>query len=187
MLQVKVKVKHVEILGNHLIGREQSRHPFAVILLVTTLWRLPSCFAAILFCADTITRRRCGARSKVADLLHLYNCQLGLGLVTLIMSSVVNPDTNPVGLVTLMKGQRSKVTDLLYLYNCQLGLGLVTLILSSVVNPKTNPLGLVTLMKGQRSNITDLLCLYSCKLGLVTLIPSPCAYCQQTYVGETGH
>ena len=30
------------------------------------------------------------------------NCQLGLGLVTLILSSLVNP----VGLVTLMKGQR---------------------------------------------------------------------------------
>ena len=63
-----------------LIGREQSRHPFAIILLVTALWRLPSRFAssfwdhtvgdhsmeaAILFCADTITRRRCGARLKV--------------------------------------------------------------------------------------------------------------------------
>ena len=36
-----------------------------------------------------------GQRSKVTDLLYLYNCQLGLGLVTLIMSSVVNPDTNP--------------------------------------------------------------------------------------------
>ena len=32
---------------------------------MTSLWRLPSCFAAMLFCADTITRRRCGARSKV--------------------------------------------------------------------------------------------------------------------------
>ena len=51
------------------------------------------------------------------------------------MSSVVNPNTNPVLLVSLMKGQRSKITDLLYLYNCQL----VTLILSSVVNPNTNP------------------------------------------------
>ena len=36
-------------------------------------------------------------RSKVTDLLYLYNCQLGLGLVNLIMSSVVytNPDPNP--------------------------------------------------------------------------------------------
>ena len=65
------------------------------------------------------------------------------------MSSVVDPNTNPVGLVTLTKGQRSKITDLLYLFNCHLGL--VTLILSSVVNPNTNPVGLVTLMKGQRS------------------------------------
>ena len=48
-----------------------------------------------------------GRRSKVTDLLHLYNCQLGLGLVTLILSSVVNPNTNPVGLVTLMNGERS--------------------------------------------------------------------------------
>ena len=109
VLQVKVKFKNVEILGKHSNGREQSRHPFAVILLVTTLWRLPSCFAAILFCADTITRRRCGARSKVKGhrLLYLYNCQLGLGLVTLILSSVMTPITNTVGLVTLMKGQRS--------------------------------------------------------------------------------
>ena len=51
-----------------------------------------------------------GRRSKVPDLLHGYNCQLGLGLVTLIKSSVVNPNTNPVGLVTLMKvkDQRSQ-------------------------------------------------------------------------------
>ena len=62
---LQVKVKKIEILGKHLIGREQSRYPFAIILLVTTLWRLPSCFAAMLFCADMITRRRCGARSKV--------------------------------------------------------------------------------------------------------------------------
>ena len=36
-------------------------------------------------------------RSKVTDLLYLYNCQLRirLGLVTLILSSVVNPNTNP--------------------------------------------------------------------------------------------
>ena len=82
------------------------------------------------------------------------------------MSSVENANTNPVRLVTLMKGQRSKVTDLLYLFNCQLGLGLVTLILSSVVNPNTNPVRLVTLMKGQY--------LYNCQLGLwlLTLILS---------------
>ena len=36
-----------------------------------------------------------GQRSKVTVLLYLYNCQLGLGLVTLIMSSVVNPNTDP--------------------------------------------------------------------------------------------
>ena len=46
--------KKFEIFGKHLIGREHSRHPFAVILLVTALWRLPSCFAAMLFFADTI-------------------------------------------------------------------------------------------------------------------------------------
>ena len=44
-------------------------------------------------------------RSKITDLLYLFNCQLGL--VTLIISCVMNPNTNPVGLVTLMKGQRS--------------------------------------------------------------------------------
>ena len=37
-----------------------------------------------------------GRRSKITDLLYLYDCQLGLGLVTLILSSVVNPNTNPV-------------------------------------------------------------------------------------------
>ena len=80
-----------------LMGREQSRHPFAIILLVTALWRLPSCFATILFCAETITRRRCGARSKIKyhRLLCRYDCQLGLGLVTLILTSVVNPYTYP--------------------------------------------------------------------------------------------
>ena len=41
-------------------GREQSRHPFAVILLVTSLWRLPSCFAAMLFCDDMVTRGATG-------------------------------------------------------------------------------------------------------------------------------
>ena len=34
-------------------------------------------------------------RSKVTDLLYLYNYQLGLELETLIISSVVNPNTNP--------------------------------------------------------------------------------------------
>ena len=42
-----------------LIGREQSRDPFAIVLLVISLWRLPSCFGAMLFCDDTVTRRRC--------------------------------------------------------------------------------------------------------------------------------
>ena len=41
-----------------------------------------------------VTRMK-GQRSKVTDLLYLYNCQLGLGLVALILSSVVNPNTNP--------------------------------------------------------------------------------------------
>ena len=81
---------NVEILEHFLIGREQSRHSFAVILSlggatgqvstvligrepsrdlrrhsssfayhVTSLWRLPSCFAAMLFCDDTVTRRQC--------------------------------------------------------------------------------------------------------------------------------
>ena len=97
---------------------------------------LPCCFALIRLPDGAAGQ---GRRSKVTDLLPLDNCQLGLGLVTLILSSVVNTNTNPVGLVTLMKGQRSKVTYLLYLYNCQLGLGLVTLIISSVVNLDTNP------------------------------------------------
>ena len=71
--------------------------------------------AAILFCCHFVLRwydyqtalRVQGRRSNVTDLLHLYNCQLGLGLVILILSSVVNPNANPVGLVTLIKGQRS--------------------------------------------------------------------------------
>ena len=48
-----------------------------------------------------------GRRSKVTDLLYLFKGQLGLGLVTLILSCIMNPNTYPVGLVTLMKGQRS--------------------------------------------------------------------------------
>ena len=31
-------------MSTALIGRELSRHSFAVILLVISLWRLPSCF-----------------------------------------------------------------------------------------------------------------------------------------------
>ena len=46
-----------------LIGREQSRdlwrHSSSFAYHVTSLWRLPSCFAAMLFRDDTVTRRRC--------------------------------------------------------------------------------------------------------------------------------
>ena len=53
-----------------LIGREQSRDPFAVILFVISLWRLPSCFGAMSFCDDTVTRRRCyESRSNVSTVL----------------------------------------------------------------------------------------------------------------------
>ena len=88
MLQVKVKIKNVEILGKHLIG-EQSRHPFAVILLVTTLWRLPSCFAAMLFCIDTITRRHCGARSKIKGHRPFELIQLSVRVMVSNPNSIV--------------------------------------------------------------------------------------------------
>ena len=97
-----------------LMGREQSRdlrrHSSSFSYHVISPWRPPSCFAAMLFCIDTITRRHCGARSKVKGyrpfaLIQLpvrvrvsnpngkfekklvnckNNCQLGLGLVTLM-------------------------------------------------------------------------------------------------------
>ena len=68
---------------------------------------LRHCFAVMLSpggATDQVCRRFLFVESR-----HKceYNCQLGLGLVTLILSSVVNPNTDPVGLVTLMKGQRS--------------------------------------------------------------------------------
>ena len=149
MLQVKVKVNNVEILCKHLIGREQSRHPFAVILLVTTLWRLPCCFAAMLFCADTITRRLCRARSKVKGHRPFVLIQLPVRVRFINPNSVVCSEPYYEHCRVSNPNERSKIIDLLYLFNCQLGL--VTLILSSVVNPNTNPVGLVTLMKGQRS------------------------------------
>ena len=95
----QVKVKNVEILGKHLIGREQSRHPFAVILLVTTLWRLlPSCFAAMLFCADKITRRRCGARSKVKGHRPFALIQLSVR----VRVRVSNPNSVVFGLILMI-------------------------------------------------------------------------------------
>ena len=51
------------IVSTDLIGREPSRdlwrHRSSFTYHVTSLWRLPSCFAAMLFCDDTVTRRRC--------------------------------------------------------------------------------------------------------------------------------
>ena len=57
-----------------LIGREQSRdlrcHSSSFAYHVTSLWRPPSCFAAMLFCDDTVTRRRCyGSKSNVSTVL----------------------------------------------------------------------------------------------------------------------
>ena len=114
MLQVKVKVKNVEILGKHLIGREQSRHPFAVILLVTTLWRLPSCFAAMLFCADTITRRRCGARSKVKGHRPFVLIQLSVRVRVSNPNYVVCSEPYYEPCRVSNPNERSKITDLLY-------------------------------------------------------------------------
>ena len=70
-----------------------------------------------------MTRRHCGARSKVKGYRRFALIQL------LVRVKVSNPN------------ERSKVTNILYLYDCQLGLGLglVTLILTSLVKPNTNP------------------------------------------------
>ena len=87
-------------MSTALIGREQSRHPFAVILLVTTLWRLPSYFAAMLFCADTITRRRCGARSKVKDHRTFVLIQLPV--------RVTNPNSVVFGLILTIMARFSR-------------------------------------------------------------------------------
>ena len=117
-----------------------QRHSSSFAYHVTSLWRLPSCFAAMLFCDDTVTRKRCynvtvphlhitwplygdchlillpccfdyqtALRGKVEGPRPFVLVQLPVRvrLVALNMSSVVNPITNPVGLVTLMKDQRS--------------------------------------------------------------------------------
>ena len=48
------------IVSTVLIGREQSRdlrrYSYSFAYHVNSLWRLPSCFAAILFCGDTVVR-----------------------------------------------------------------------------------------------------------------------------------
>ena len=90
------------------MGRDQSRdlrrHSSSFAYHVTSLWRPPSCFAAMLFCIDTITRWHCGARSKVKGYRPFALIQLPVRV------RVSNPN------------ERSKVTDLLYSYNYQLGL-----------------------------------------------------------------
>ena len=110
-----------------LMSREQSRdlrrHISSFAYHVTSLWRPPSCFPAMLFCIDTTTRRHCRARSKVKVYRPFALIQLPVKV------RVSNPN------------ERSKFTELLYSYNYQLGLGLglVTVILSSVVKPNMNP------------------------------------------------
>ena len=59
-------------------------HPFAIILLVTALWRQPSCFAAMLFCADTITRRRCGARAMGKHLIGREQSRHPFAVIVLV-------------------------------------------------------------------------------------------------------
>ena len=122
------------------MGREPSRdlcrHSSSFAYHVTSLWRLPSCFAAMLFCDDTITRRRCGGKVEgqlmTSQFLICMSRDLSMEAVILFCCHVV--------LITRRHcGARSKITDLLYLYDCQLGLGLITLILTSVVNPDPNP------------------------------------------------
>ena len=109
--------------------------------------------AAILFCCHVvlITRRRCGARSKVKGPRPFVLIQLPVRVRVSNPNYVVCSEPYYEPCRVSNPNERSKVTDLLHLYNCQLVLGLVTLILSSVVNPNTDPVGLVTLMKGQRS------------------------------------
>ena len=54
--------RYKSIVSTDLIGREQSRdlrRHTSFAYHVTSLWRLPSCFATMLFCDDTVTKRRC--------------------------------------------------------------------------------------------------------------------------------
>ena len=97
--------------GTHSDGARAVTWPMTSQLFVC-MSRDLSMEAAILFCCHVVLRwyghqgRTIlfwspdgavgqGQRSKVTDLFYWYNCQLGLGLITLIMSSVVNPNTNP--------------------------------------------------------------------------------------------
>ena len=55
--------RYGSIVSTVLIGRDQSgdlrRHTYPYAYQETSPWRLPSCFAAMLFCDDTVSRGRC--------------------------------------------------------------------------------------------------------------------------------
>ena len=101
------------------MGRDQSRdlrrHNSSFVYHVTSLWMPPSCFAAMLFCIDTITRRHCGARSKVKGYRPFALIQLSVRVRVRnpngkFVKKLVNCRNNcqlELGLVTLMKVQRS--------------------------------------------------------------------------------
>ena len=120
-----------------LIGREQSRdlrrHSSSFAYHVTSLWRLPSCFGAMLFCDDTVTRGRC----------------YGSNVSTVLMSREPSRD--------LRRHSSSfvhHVTSLWRLPSCFAAM----LFCIDTINSRKNcrndyklGLGLATLMKGQRS------------------------------------
>ena len=58
--EIVVRGRYGSIVSTVLIGREQSRdlrrHTSSFAYHVTSLCRLPCCFAAMLFCDDTVTR-----------------------------------------------------------------------------------------------------------------------------------
>ena len=127
--------RHVSSLLSPMMGREPSRdlwrHSSSFAYHVTSLWRSPSCFAAMLFCDDKLTRRRC-YNVTVPHLYITWPLYGGCHLVLLpCCFALIRLPDGAVG-----QGRRSKVTALWYLFICQLGLGLVTLILSSVVTKR---------------------------------------------------
>ena len=92
-------------------GRQRvllQRHSSSFAYHVTSPWRLPCCFAAMLFCADTITRRCCGGKVEgqlmTSQFLICMSRDLSMESVILLCCHVV--------LITRRHcGARSKIKD----------------------------------------------------------------------------
>ena len=74
---IVVRGRYGSNVSTVMMGREPSRdlcrHSSSFVCHVTSLWRLPCCFAAMLFCDDTVTR----------------------GAPSCFDFDLVNPNTNP--------------------------------------------------------------------------------------------